>query len=1372
MASVFTSSVLSVPNQRPVPKTIPSQGESSALRAVEGTRQTVNSALAKDVQDTQADLYSVLSNAPAEYTTLRNESWLPYFVKHEIRPPPDIDAGFQDGVSYRMGLLPQMNLAWWASGSRVVLWDYLLPAPNNLTVLADMEYPVTSVALVKPRRNVYQATVSWVLLVVTSARIIFHALHQSTLPSNLTSGAQSQPWEIYDSDLSVDTTSYGEMTSVCGTDDGRIFMCGARDGCVYELVYRRTESWGVIPFVTRGARYELLNRSVPMGTSLYPAFLLGGPKHDLVRLLAVDPKRNVLYALTNQEDISVYYLGTPTPANQEASLHFSAPFTAKNIYTTALTQSPSNPGLPNKQSFHIASLVPTLPQESKYIHLIAVTTAGLRLYFTFFRRNLYVISSPPYPTPNGAPAALDLMFIRSPPAIPYDAVVPRTDPTWYGRQRPTQPQQPQGYTFSFNQVNSATLCSSDFLIGQALPKTGASAFSKAVVLACSPDLGRLFRYNADPNPMSGGSGLYSTLSPAQRPPLTESWTVLPLDGLTHGIAPLSTPAFILYAPDSASVTSEMLSMFTAPAQQYVVLTTAAAYVLQHRRPVDVLRALVERSSRSGSEDDVQQFHDVFGKDQSCAMALALACGNTLTLRDWTPPNVPTNAGQVSTLSRYSMSFEPQMQGQGVELLAGRLFQRWGGHPIRLRMGTTQDEGTMLFSGKYQGLTIYVSRLMRPLWKEKVAAVVAGKFQTNVTMSTLSQVQTELTNLNLFMDREMGLFEIFTSDGPADDVARERELAACRSLKALVSRTIEAIAFVMLMIDFGLHDVMLQCDQRVRDLLPKMSYEELLVTEQGTEAARALVNAIINHQISQQRSVDAVSDVLHKKCGSFCSPEQVVVYKGYESIRLARQELTAQRITHLQESLRLFSQAARALTPEKLTEYCKEYCDLGFPQGAIGLPLVCAREWDAFSEGAAYFAAGKPQNDPRSYRYAQREAAYKCALDSLKMFDDRVQQAADPAVADADRLRNAAYALALQSEDEIFHYSLYQWFVDNGQETRLLELHTPFIEIFLTQPPPLLWKHELLWQFYVRNNRSTEAAYILNEMAYSTDDSLTLEQRISYLSRAVSNAKSLSAPAPVGDQSPVEFLTDLEERLEVAQLQAETYSRLQQQLGRDTASLDALKKLGSQLWTITDLWQQFAMPYDMDFIKLLILHVSNHSDLNLVMGTWRRIFETAKETAASQGRAAHDYIADSVVRYGQRLYPSNVAFPLDLLLDELLRYQYENKDTASIPSAWACKMFVDVQVDWRTLFDLLEAIYADHSSPPWSTPEGQEFLRLEIAEYLSLWFIKESSPGALQSSTEFPVSFVDQKVGEYMNVQTSELGRKILLELSKALRRIY
>jgi len=56
-----------------------------------------------------------------------------------------------------------------------------------------------------------------------------------------------------------------EMTSIIGTQDGRIFMCGSQDGSLYELHYQETESWF-------GKRVQLVNHSVGGVQSLFPKF--------------------------------------------------------------------------------------------------------------------------------------------------------------------------------------------------------------------------------------------------------------------------------------------------------------------------------------------------------------------------------------------------------------------------------------------------------------------------------------------------------------------------------------------------------------------------------------------------------------------------------------------------------------------------------------------------------------------------------------------------------------------------------------------------------------------------------------------------------------------------------------------------------------------------------------------------------------------------------------------------------------------------------------------------------------------------------------------------------------------------------------------
>lgn len=67
--------------------------------------------------------------------------------------------------------------------------------------------------------------------------------------------------KLYATDMSV--SSEVEMTSVIGTPDGRIFMCGLQDGNLYELHYQEKEGWF-------GKRVQLINHSVGGVSSLLP----------------------------------------------------------------------------------------------------------------------------------------------------------------------------------------------------------------------------------------------------------------------------------------------------------------------------------------------------------------------------------------------------------------------------------------------------------------------------------------------------------------------------------------------------------------------------------------------------------------------------------------------------------------------------------------------------------------------------------------------------------------------------------------------------------------------------------------------------------------------------------------------------------------------------------------------------------------------------------------------------------------------------------------------------------------------------------------------------------------------------------------------
>ena len=80
--------------------------------------------------------------------------------------------------------------------------------------------------------------------------------------------------------------------------------------------------------------------------------------------------------------------------------------------------------------------------------------------------------------------------------------------------------------------------------------------------------------------------------------------------------------------------------------------------------------------------------------------------------------------------------------------------------------------------------------------------------------------------------------------------------------------------------------------------------------------------------------------------------------------------------------------------------------------------------------------------------------------------------------------------------------------------------------------------------------------------------MSLEQRLEYLTLAVSNAKS--HPVSVGGrhETAIAFLTDLEEKLEVAQVQLELYNTLlPRHLEPDVA--ERFKALSHRLYNVTE-----------------------------------------------------------------------------------------------------------------------------------------------------------------------------------------------------------
>ncbi|KAI0374276.1 nucleoporin [Pilatotrama ljubarskyi] len=1296
------------------------------LPALQAASRVLQEQLVKDSQIIP-DLGDMISGMPssASYTVFPDDYRAPFQKRRHIGIPESLWQYYTStNLATHMGLLPEIDRVWIAIDHNLFLWDYV--DGQELSSFVDQPDVITHVALVKPKSGVFIDEITSLLVICTPVTVLLIGV--STTPVPGPNNQTRKEIKLYATDMSIACDV--EMSSVIGTPDGRIFMSGSQDGNLYELHYQEKEGWF-------GKRVQLINHSVGGVQSLLPR-IGGSNADDRITSLVADPARNCFYSLTARNTISVW--------RTNGDKHVQHLQTIANLYKAAQDKVPGSPAL-TPQGFNIVALHVIDPSESRSgVQLVAITTNGVRLYFSPSPvGSTYGWSTSPTP----GFRSLSLAHVRLPPS---NLIHPdeqstrfREAPGGYGAGQRQQQATSRPYIIT-------ALEDACYDLGITIAVQRGDVADIDYLLCMAPDLTQIGSLGQDripqiqpPPPQYVNHSYGTTNAVANRVPLTERATLIPMYGLTWGIAPVPRSKYSLTtsAPPNTPaplVTNELAIQFSEPARQYIILTNGGLHWIAKRRAVDALKEAIEEFQVEGNAQPLIDLRNSYGRDQTCAMLLAIASGNTFL--------DPMEQSPLGSMSRVSAE---------LAAVARQAFYDLGERPTwaeRTTYGTSDGSGTATFSGRREGLALYFARLVRPFWKVKLTKTgVNGLKDLSVPDDILVIAQKNLFALKELLDTNPYLFHSAPGDhtgarsaSGSEQEAWKAEQSSVSQLLSLLGRTIEALSFLLLLNDHRLGELIGQCDPEIQQLIGSLTFEDLITADKGVTVSRALVNVIINQQIGQQISVDTISEVLQQRCGSFCSTDDVMLYKARENIRRAVETRNPmERQTWLGESLRLFMKGARNLEFEKLREICGDYQQLNYAKGAVELPLHCAQVFDTDLQGQEYWIAGCPVNDSRAQFWERRKHCYELVLDSLSVFEERCaptkqspSQADDP-----ETVRAHAYELAFASEDEMFHSTLYNWLIGRGMADELLEMRPAYLEAHLRREPITVEKFQLLWQFYVKDGQPLRAAEVLAVLAESTDFNLSLETRLEYLTLAVGNAKS--HPVSVGGrhETAIAFLTDLEEKLEVAQVQLELYNTLLPRQHEPEVS-ERFKALSMRLYNITELYQLWAEPLDLPLIKLLILHVSEHRDESIVRPIWNRIFEEAIEGV--EPKVAADRIVAKVIPLGQRYYPSESAFPLQHIASLLVRFALAHK--GDIPYGWAPRILVQCGVPYPEVWDILHEMY-ESQVPPFNEQANVQAISSDIAVLLTDWIEEAKRPQSAASRGDFPVFRIDQAVDQYL-----------------------
>jgi len=1274
----------------------------TSLELLKNSCSHIDNALTKDLKLAHKSSESILTNPPDSYFGDRQI----IYKKRTITLP---DALFEQYDSLQckcfMGLFPEINRAWITIDHRLFLWNF--EDGSDFYVFEGQEQVIVSVGLVKPIPGVFVDGIEYIILLATPIEIIFLGVAFDE-PHNPRSELT-----LYLTHMSIPSDNVS-MTSIVGTSNGRIFMCG-NNGHVYELQYQAADGW-----FTRKCRK--INRSSNAYTNLIPTFLKLNQDERVISI-AVDEIRHLLYTLTNKSNIEVIYLG-------ENMNDFQRLFKLTDLcrQTSDISSEFVDP-----KNFQIISIHTILPLESKILNLVAVTSTGLRLYFS---GSSPVQSYMPFRNRvNAPPENFRLIHVRPPPII--------------------NQEQSNGYYPRISNPQMA-IHIADYSGGVFLASNAVSE-EMDVLIGMAPYMPSVIHEQ-------GFSELVSTI---------------PIEGKTWAIAevPNSFTAKLLDNKNNDDVDlicNELVSQHFFPVRHFLVLTNSGVTVLAQQRPIDYLNSLLENYDED--PNSIRSFFDFYTPEQACAMCLAITCGHPYATNS--TPGLPSY-----------LSITPSMP---VIDAAKRCFFEFGGYPTftgrPFRNDVVSDVGRPLtipepvFSGKHNGLVLYLTRLLRSIWKQNITKKInkgnKKKQEISFTDQDLLTVQKNLSALNQFFVQNP---QFSSLPHPTDETLRaasfqekleadafQAEKQSLYALHQLLENCIQAISFLLLLFDYDFSGIIQNLPEQTQNELSELTFESLVCTPKGRAIARNIVAELINKQIDEHIGIDVLSDLLQQNCPSFCTADDVIFYRAVEYLQKAKNtQNLLEREKLLNESLKFFTKVANQIDQEKLTSIVESFKSVNYYHGIIELALICAQEWDPSDLAKSCYDENVPENDYRIDILKKRKYCYALAFNGLEAANIAAANASinkqpGSAVTEAIlRSQSKAKEKILASQDILFHYHIYQWLIEQGSIDQLLEFNTPFLEEFLLKnPTPDLEKANLLWRYYVRNKQLLKAANTLEQLAETDEFDIDLQQRLEYLSLAVTHAKGYAT----NNKDSSIFLLDLEEKLEVAQVQSVIYRKIQS-IPEENKELiqHCLQELNSKLMDISQLYNQYAHPLGLHEEELLIFYTSGYKDPQLIESTWNDIINnTYKSDIEADVHQKFDIIANIIIRLGKKFYPNEDVFPLYVLCNMLENLEYQEMNV--IERGWVINIMREVGVTYLALFEVFNEIYEKRNSP-WHSEVGVNFLIENICILVKEWLKNENR-------IDIPIKLIDEALTKYIMQCSNSTVEEELKSIQKHIRDFY
>lgn len=1126
----------------------------------------------------------------------------------------------------------------WATTDRTWFWN-LKNGDLKEFEIEGTDKNIVNVACVAPSPQVFSDEVKHLLVVSTSESMRLFAV--------------SSDESFFDTGLEIPLTGLG-VPQVSGAG-GRIFFSCSRTGtAIWEFKYREKETW----FQSRVERICHGEYGGIFG-GLFGKKGSDDPNVERVKSLEVDESVNNIYVLTTKSEIHVYSFD---PKGSNFTLTTS--FNLSRIRSALALSGHKDP----VTALVLLSSVPLTA--SKFIRCVAVTSSGARIYFrtkdSYLNRGF---------APRGN---IDVAYVQN---LDSDLAV-RHAKVGSGKVTITEANKKVK-----NEQDGTTTLSGGHR-----------------VMAASIDYARV-SYRADIN---------------QPIPFVELSGWVSLD---------SKPILI--------ISSEERSIIGSP-QSDLVLTESSLYTLV-RRPF---------SDRLEYADISLSIAQIYGTTQLCSSALQVASQTAdVTVRDNAIQSLFRFGGlpmflreESRFLGHASIRLSPLLDGFAF-YMARLLIPVWS---EKILSGSSMKRGVN--DKVLQNIYSQLDGLVKFLDRNR-------SFSEGLSERHPSTMPNNAASSSTFLG---------SSFNSSDDAAllSQGENKAVQALGRLARSCQEGIAFlrVVLATNYDTKQLLSYFDKSLMGRFQQLTFGEFFTEAKNSNVARELVNSLINYVLNRGETVETVASVIQDRCPSYCSTGDVLEYKALEYIHRAKKSYKKKQVdtASLAKSVSLIRKAASTIQLDTLKDVVDDYVQLNYFQGVVHVCLAVGGEQDPANIAVGYLRHKDSQSRnshpehsakrraveaiPTADPSANEDTATALSLSSsalpvgipaatsstavvaggsktpvvvsegelkyrakMAVFNLIFTELLDkhPALADVGT-HDPAHDAMLKSNDEVWHFALYDWYLGHNRQNQIAQLDTPYVATYLQQGASGdLRVANLLWKWHQRHGDLLAAADVLLGLARGPLVK-SLAQRVEFLSRAMGYCRS----QPLQSQNAVRMMTMVRAYLGLALLQTEIYTKLEtlQQNSPHLTRMPDISDLNNKIYTVSELYNNWAEPNGLYDVCFAIFEFADFRDPVEIHQCWNNLFTKARLEDTRDSTVHYTHISSLVSQLGSKYKTVPTIFSVKELIPLLEQYAVDY--TRSSPPGWIVDTFLSIGIERAALEEIyasllanqeLEGVYAQHAN---------------------------------------------------------------------------